>query len=105
MVAVLIAALALAFAPTGARTYTIQLDRLLAPTVNGHQIANERDAAHVFGAPTTRSRCTAAWKQATLSLNTCGIGAELAATAPSIIWAAPQLGCARWRSSPCLGRG
>jgi len=83
VVAVLIAALALAFAPTGARTYTIQLDRLLAPTVNGHQIANERDAAHVFGAPTTRSRCTAAWKQATLSLNTCGIGAELAATAPS----------------------
>ena len=70
MVAVLIAALALAFAPTGARTYTIQLDRLLAPTVNGHQIANERDAAHVFGAPTTRSRCTAAWKQAMLAART-----------------------------------
>ena len=77
MVAVLIAALTLAHGSE--RTYTIRLDRLLAPTVNGHRIASERDAARIFGAPTARSRCSAAWKQ--LQLNTCGIGIELTATA------------------------
>ena len=76
VVAVLLAALALAH--PSAPTYTIQLDRLLAPTVNGRQIANERDAARIFGQPTTRTSCTARWSK--LTLDTCGIGVELTAT-------------------------
>src|SRR5437773_6084572 len=79
IVATLIAALALAHA--GAPTYTIRLDRLIAPTVNGHQIATQRDATRAFGAPSARSGCTAHWSKLTLELNTCGIGAELTTTA------------------------
>ena len=81
MVATLIAALALTHAATP--TYTIRLDRLLAPTVNGRQIATQRDATRAFGAPSSRSGCTAHWSKLTLALNTCGIGPELTATAPT----------------------
>ena|SRR5689334_2851970 len=72
MVAVLAAAFALA------PPYTIQLDRLLAPTVNGHPIASERDASRLLGRPTAQTRCTARWT--TLRLDTCGVGVELTAT-------------------------
>jgi hypothetical protein len=75
VVAVLVAAFALA------PPYTIRLDRLLAPTVNGHAIANERDAARIFGQPTTQSKCTARWPAFTL--DTCGIGVELTTTRPT----------------------
>lgn len=73
MVAVLVATLALA------SPYTIQLDHLLAPRVNGHAISSEGDATRLFGQPTTRTTCTARWP--TLTLDTCGIGVELTATA------------------------
>src|SRR5436309_5058630 len=79
MVATLIVALALAHG--GAPTYTVRLDRLLAPTVNGHPIATQRDATRIFGAPSSRSGCTTDWRSLTLELNTCGIGPELTATA------------------------
>ena len=75
MVAVLLAAFALA------HPYTIELDRLLAPTVNGHAVASERDAARLFGTPAHTSRCTASWPKLTLALNTCGIGPEITVTA------------------------
>ena len=79
MVAVLIAALALAHG--AAPAYTIQLERLLAPAVNGHPIASQRDATRLFGAPSQRSGCTADWSKLALELNTCGIGVELITTA------------------------
>lgn len=75
MVAAVVAALALA------SPYTIQLEHLLAPTVNGHAISSERDAARLFGNPTTRTTCTARWPA--LTLDTCGVGVELTATAPT----------------------
>ena len=75
MVAVLAAAVALA------SPYTIQLERLLAPTVNGHRVANERDAARILGKPTARTSCTARWP--TLTFDTCGVGVELTATTPA----------------------
>ena len=75
MIAVLVAAVAL-----GA-SYTIQLERLLAPTVNGHAVANERDAANIFGTPATRTGCTARWPAFTV--DTCGIGIELTVTSPA----------------------
>jgi hypothetical protein len=81
VVAVLLSALTLTHA--GAHTYTIQLERSLAPTVNGHRIANERDAARTFGTPSRLTSCTASWSKLTLELNTCGIGIELTATATS----------------------
>jgi hypothetical protein len=80
VVAVLLAAVALATAHP-APPYTIRLDRLLAPTVNGHQIANERDAARIFGQPATRTSCTAHWPK--LTLDTCRTGVAITATAPS----------------------
>ena len=75
MIAVFVAAVALA------SPYTIQLDRLLAPTVDGQAIASEHDAARIFGQPTARTSCTARWPQ--LTLNACGIGIELTATSPA----------------------
>src|SRR5437868_15480735 len=78
MIPLLIAAIALGHG--GARTYTIQLDRLAAPAVNGHRVAGERDAAHVFGAPSHRSGCTAVWAAFALEVDTCGIGVEISAT-------------------------
>src|SRR5437764_311975 len=78
MVAVLIAALAIAHG--AAPAYTIQLERLLAPTVNGHAIAAQRDATRIFGAPSRRAGCTADWPKLALEVNTCGIGVELTAT-------------------------
>jgi hypothetical protein len=81
MVAVLLAALALTHG--GSPTYTIQLDRLTAPTVNGHRIATERDATRIFGAPSRAARCTAGWSAFALEVNTCGNGIELTATARS----------------------
>jgi hypothetical protein len=81
MVATLIAALALTH--SAAPTYTIRLDRLLAPTVNGRQIATQRDATRIFGTPSRSAKCTADWSKLTLELNTCGIGVELTATAPT----------------------
>jgi len=76
MVAVLVAALVLA------SPYKIQLDHLLAPTVNGHAISSERDAARLFGPPTSQTTCTARWP--TFALDTCGIGVEL--TTPATTW-------------------
>jgi hypothetical protein len=81
MVATVIAALALTHA--AAPTYTIRLDRLLAPTVNGHALTSVGNATRSFGAPSSRSGCTAYWSRLTLELNTCGIGTELTATAPT----------------------
>jgi hypothetical protein len=78
MVAVLIAALTLAHG--AAPAYTIQLERLLAPAVNGHPIAAQRDATRLFGAPSHRAGCTADWPKLALEVNTCGIGVELTAT-------------------------
>ena len=77
MLAALLAALVLAH--TSASSYTVQLDHLLAPTVGGRAITSERDAARVLGSPASLTRCTAMW--AHFSLNTCGIGVELTATA------------------------
>jgi hypothetical protein len=79
VVAVLIATLALVHG--GARTYTIRLDRLLAPSVDGHPIATLRDATRVFGAPTRRTGCIASWPKLTLELDTCGVGPQLTMTA------------------------
>ena len=79
MVAVLIAALALAHG--AAPAYTMQLERLLAPAVNGHPIAAQRDATRFFGAPSHRAGCTADWPKLALEVNTCGIGVELTTTA------------------------
>ena len=79
MVAVLIAVLA--FAHGAAPAYTIQLERLVAPTVNGHPLAAQRDATRIFGAPSRRSGCTADWPNLALEVNTCGIGVELTVTA------------------------
>ena len=79
MVAALIAALA--FAHGAAPAYTIHLERLLAPTVNGHPIAAQRDATRIFGTPSHRSGCTADWSKLALEVNTCGIGVELTTTA------------------------
>jgi hypothetical protein len=78
MVAVLIAALALVHG--AAPAYTIQLERLLAPTVNGHPLAAQRDASRIFGTPSRRSGCTADWPKLALEVNTCGIGVELTTT-------------------------
>ena len=66
-----------------AQPHTIQLDRLLAPTVDGQPIASERDAARLFGTPLRSTRCTAAWPRLTLTLDTCGIGPEITVTAPA----------------------
>ena len=79
MVAIAIAALA--FAHGAAPAYTIQLERLLAPAVNGHPIAAQRDATRIFGAPSHRSGCTADWSKLALEVDTCGIGVELTTTA------------------------
>jgi hypothetical protein len=79
VVATLLAALLVAH--PGARTYTIKLDRLLAPSVDGHEIADRRDAARLFGTPAHTTRCTASWPKLTLALNTCGIGPEITVTA------------------------
>jgi len=81
VVAVLIAALALTH--TGAPTYTVRLDRLIAPTVNGHALTSVGSATRVFGTPSRRARCTAAWSKLAVQLNTCGIGVEVTATAPT----------------------
>ena len=89
MIAALFAALM--FAHPAGPTYTITLDRLLAPAVNGHAIAGERDAAHILGRPTTRTTCTARWPAFTL--DTCGIGVEVATTSPA------------WRSAKGLRPG
>jgi len=79
VVTVLIAALALTH--TGAPTYTVRLDRLIAPTVNGHTLTSVAGATRIFGTPSRRARCTAVWSKPALELNTCGIGVELTATA------------------------
>src|SRR4051794_21306413 len=79
MVAVLIAAVALAHG--GAPAYTVKLERLVAPTINGQTLATQRDATRVFGAPSHRSGCTADWSKLALDVNTCGIGVELTTTA------------------------
>jgi hypothetical protein len=79
VVAVLIAALALTH--TGAPTYTVRLDRLLAPTVNGHALTSVASATRILGTPSRRAQCTATWPKLALELNTCGIGVELTATA------------------------
>ncbi len=81
MIAVLVAALALTHA--NARTYTIALDRLLAPTVNGHALTNLNSATRVFGAPSGHTQCTATWPSLSLALDTCGVGAELSAASSS----------------------
>jgi hypothetical protein len=73
-----VAALLAAFALTG---YTVRLERLPAPTVNGHPLATERDAASLFGKPSHTTRCTAVWSKLTFALNTCGIGPEINVTA------------------------
>ena len=91
MVATLIAALALAH--TSTPTYTVRLDRLLAPTVNGHALTNIGSATRIFGAPSRRTGCTAAWSKLALQVNTCGIGVELTATATT------------WRTSQGLHPG
>jgi hypothetical protein len=79
VVATLIAALALAH--TGTPTYTVRLDRLIAPTVNGHALTSVTSATRIFGVPSRRAQCTAAWPKLALQVNTCGIGVELTATA------------------------
>jgi hypothetical protein len=79
VVAVLAAVFALAH--TVAPTYTIRLDRLLAPTVNGNAIAKLTDATRAFGAPAHRTGCTASWPQLRLALDTCGVGPQITATA------------------------
>jgi len=79
MVAVLIAALA--FAHGAAPAYTIQLERLLAPAVNGRPIAAQRDATRIFGPPSRRAGCTADWSKLALEVDTCGIGVALTTTA------------------------
>jgi len=66
-----------------AQPHTIQLERLPAPTVDGHPIASEREAARLFGTPSRSTRCTAAWPKLTLTLDTCGIGPEITVTATS----------------------
>jgi hypothetical protein len=77
VLAVLVAALTLA------QPHTIQLDRLPAPTVDGHSIATERDAARLFGRPAHTTSCTAVWPRLTFALNTCGIGPEITVTSTS----------------------
>jgi len=79
VVAVLLAALALTHG--NARTYTIALDRLAAPTVNGHALTSVATATRVLGAPSQRAQCTATWPKLSLQVNTCGVGVELTATA------------------------
>jgi hypothetical protein len=79
VVAVLLAAFALTH--TGAPAYTVRLDRLIAPTVNGHALTSVGSAIRIFGTPSRRAQCTAAWSKLALELNACGIGVELTATA------------------------